>query len=561
MNTEASPSSNGASNRARRRIGLGTKISGLLASVLLVTGVVTSIVVANQASSFLADEYRSKGVGIANSVAISGEEHMPSDNREALQRDLDLYREVGGVRYIAIIDAKGELLLHTAAGAFPPDILGRFTGLEKKLSADAEGAGMLVGEMSVPGLGNVLDINMPILGGKFGKVHVGMDLDEVADRSGALSLRVVLIFVIFIALGVALAIMAGRVLVRPAYEVQNMARQVAEGKLNVRADVRTADEFSLITDSFESMVSGLALVVSGVRQASVEVSDAAEEILASSQNQESGVAEQTASIEEVTASMAALAETARSIAGRSQAFTALAEQMGAQVRNTQSALGAAREAMDQIAERNLAVVTRISELYDQSRSILAVTDIISGISDRLDLLALNAALEGARVGDVGKGFSLVAQEMRRLAENVMNSTREVKDTIQLIHRAVQVAQDASHESGEATQRGVLEMQKMVDATQSVFSMIDQGVDGSRQILLITQQQLSSSQQMVAAMSDIATVSTQGLTSAQQITKAAQDLADLASVLRDQVSVFQLTDAEKPVATAVAAPEELPPAAV
>jgi methyl-accepting chemotaxis protein len=288
------------------------------------------------------------------------------------------------------------------------------------------------------------------------------------------------------------------------------------------------------------MLDSLRGIITSVRGAASHVSDAAEEILTCSREQEHGITEQSASLEEMSRTMTALADTAKAIAGNADGLTQLADQMSSNVQTGQKALGASQASMKEIVEQNKIVADRMNKLYEQSQSIISVIDIIDNISDRLDLLALNAALEGSRAGEIGKGFSLVAQEMRRLAENVSGSTKEIKETVQEIHRYTQACLDASHQGGLTTMEGAREVDKMVDVMKMIFSLIEDSTDSARQITAITQQQLSSSEQMVTSMQEVATVSQQGKVAAQNVTLAVSALATISARMGETVSVFSLS---------------------
>lgn len=166
-------------------------------------------------------------------------------------------------------------------------------------------------------------------------------------------------------------------------------------------------------------------------------------------------------------------------------------------------------------------------------------DIIDEISDRLDLLALNAGLEGSRAGEFGKGFSLVAQEMRRLAENVSKSTTEIKSTIQEIHRYTQASIEASGQGTEATKSGARETERMSEALESIFALIEKSAEAARRITVATQQQLSSTQQVVDALGEMNTISNRGLSASKQVTQAAAELTELATSLNQEVATFRL----------------------
>lgn len=519
------------------KLSLGSKISMILVGILLVLGGVTIWLVASQMQAALSAEFESKGVGIARSLATSSVDLLVEDNRTKVQGQIDEFKVIAGVKFIAIADPSGEVINHTITPDFPKELKDAIIEATE-MTTDVE---IAVHDIYIKDYGHILDISMPILNGALGTAHVGMDLDIIAADILALILKVVGVFVVFLLAGAGISYGFSRIIVRPLYTIVSVLEEVSRGNLQASTNIATRDELALLGGSVNRMIGALRDIVARVRITSVQVNDAAEEILATSETQEQGANEQRSSIEEISNSMNALSETAQAIASNADDTTGLAEEMSADVKVGQESLGRSRASMSQIVTHNELVYGRISSLYEQSQAIISVIDIIDSISDRLDLLALNAALEGSRAGEVGKGFSLVAQEMRRLAENVIGSTKEIKQTVQEIHSYTQSSLDASQQSTKTTSEGAEAMEQTVGVMQKIFESVDKTTDASRQITVITQQQLSSSEQMVGAMQEIASISTQGLSSSQQVTRAAKEMAELSASLRDSMSVFQIGD--------------------
>jgi methyl-accepting chemotaxis protein len=449
------------------------------------------------------------------------------------------FSKTDGVAYVAINDASGQVISHSLGGVFP-EALARAVVVKEELTNNAELTSSVV---ETEQLGKVLDISHPIMNGAMGRAHVGMRLNRIDDHLWQLWVRLGLVFLFFVIVGGGVAYFFGRLVVRPLFDIIGVLAEVSRGNLQVEAHCHTRDEFTTLGHSVNTMIASLRDLVSRVRLASVQVNDASEEIVVTSRDQERGVRSQVASLEETSQTMEALASTARAIANNADGLTKLGDEMSKNVTLGQEALAESGKSIAQIVGQNQIIVDRINKLYEQSEAIISVIDIIDSISDRLDLLALNAALEGSRAGEVGRGFSLVAQEMRRLAENVTGSTKEIKSTVQEIHALTQAALEASSQGSDTTKQGENGMHKTVQVMSQIFSLIARTSESARQITVITQQQLSSSEQIVIAVRDVASISNQGMTAAQQVTKAAQELATLSAGLQTRAAVFQLSATE------------------
>ncbi|MFN7135840.1 MAG: methyl-accepting chemotaxis protein, partial [Myxococcales bacterium] len=160
------------------------------------------------------------------------------------------------------------------------------------------------------------------------------------------------------------------------------------------------------------------------------------------------------------------------------------------------------------------------------------------IADRSDLLALNAALEGSRAGEAGKGFSIVAAEMRRLAENVMESTKEIKTLIQEIREATHAAAGAADASRKATEEGERLGSVAAQAVEGILAGVQETSDAARVINLATQQQRTATEQVVTSMAEIEDVTRQTTQASRQATGAASELTQLAGRLAELIKRFR-----------------------
>jgi hypothetical protein len=222
-------------------------------------------------------------------------------------------------------------------------------------------------------------------------------------------------------------------------------------------------------------------VVSTLAEASGFVSAAAAEILAVAQQTEANAADEAAFVDETRRAMDGLVESASSISNSAAAVLERAE-------------------LSANASRTIA--SRISELNSQALKITDVSDVIRGIADKSDILALNASLEGSRAGEAGRGFALVGGEMRRLAETVMDAVRQIKQL--------------ANEIREVSQAAVL-------ATEEGQKIAAETTQTSRQITLITGQQRTATEQITQSVDEIQQFTRQAVNGAKQSRAAAADL--------------------------------------
>jgi methyl-accepting chemotaxis protein len=293
-----------------------------------------------------------------------------------------------------------------------------------------------------------------------------------------------------------------------------------------------------LLDGFSKVIDTLRTFVREINEAALRLSSSANEVLAASTQHESSSTEQAAAIHETTATMEELKHASAQIAENAGAVARVAEETLNSARSGRGAIAEFIQAMQQIRADGVAVSESITKLLRRVERIGTVVEVIDEIADRSDLLALNAALEGSRAGEAGKGFSIVAAEMRRLAENVLDSTKEIKNLITEIREATAAAAAAAEASRQATDAGERLGSVAASAVEGILSGVQETSDAARVINLATQQQRTATEQVVASMGEIEEVTRQTTQASKQATGAAAELTQLAGRLSELIKRFK-----------------------
>lgn len=313
---------------------------------------------------------------------------------------------------------------------------------------------------------------------------------------------------------------------------------VREGDLS-RWNTTTEDpQLGPLLEGFGKVIETLRTFVREINEAALRLSSSANQVLAASTQHETSSTEQAAAIHETTATMEELKHASAQIAENAGSVARVAEETLGAARAGRGAIGEFIQAMQQIRSDGVAVADSIAKLSKRVERIGTVVEVIDEIADRSDLLALNAALEGSRAGEAGKGFSIVAAEMRRLAENVLDSTKEIKNLITEIREATAAAAGAADASKTATESGEKLGAVAAQAVEGILAGVQETSDAARVINLATQQQRTATEQVVASMAEIEDVTRQTTQASKQATGAASELTQLAGRLAELIKRFK-----------------------
>lgn len=322
--------------------------------------------------------------------------------------------------------------------------------------------------------------------------------------------------------------------------IEAMIRLVIQGDLSgtLRLGVTDAALTPLIAGIGQVMET-LKKFVTEIREAALQLSTSSAEVLAAATQNESSTSAQASAIHETTATMEELKGASHQIAENAQMVAAIAEQTLSGARTGEGAIKAFMGSMEKVRHNAVEVDDAIAKLSKRVERIGTVVEVIDEIADRSDLLALNAALEGAKAGEAGRGFSIVAAEMRRLAENVMESTKEIKNLITEIREATHAAKEASDGNKRMAGEGEKLGGHAMTSVTGILTGIQETSDAARVIHLATQQQRTATEQVVQSMSEIEEVTRQAQTGSKQATGAAAELTKLAERLAELVKRFKV----------------------
>ena len=320
------------------------------------------------------------------------------------------------------------------------------------------------------------------------------------------------------------------------------AGDMSEGKADLTKVLRESDDefgeiagaFDIFTASARDIMCRLASHSEQLASATEELSSGAGQSAETARVQSDQTHQVATAMQEMSATVQQISEHSEKAANASQS-AAQAARRGGQVANETLAT------MRSIAESTKAVASRITELGKSSEQIGKIIAVIDDIADQTNLLALNAAIEAARAGEQGRGFAVVADEVRKLAERTTKATKEIASMIESIQAETKSAVQAMDKGTREVQVGVEKTTSSGAALGEIIQMSEQVGDMISQIATAAVQQSSASEQINANVSQISSSTQESSAMADQMAKACQDISSLAFDLQVMVSNFKLGD--------------------
>jgi len=316
-----------------------------------------------------------------------------------------------------------------------------------------------------------------------------------------------------------------------------VAGKIAAGDLRVK--VQPQSDKDILGIAFASMVEKLqrltAEITEGVNvlgSSANEISTSTTQLAASASESATAVSETTTTVEEVRQTAQVASQKAKNVADSAQK----AAQISQSGRKSSEDAGAG---MNRIRQQMEAIAASMVRLSEQSQAIGQIIATVEDLAAQSNLLAVNAAIEAAKAGEHGKGFGVVAQEIKSLAEQSRQATNQVRTILGDIQKATTTASMATEQGSKAVEAGAKQSEVAGESIQALAGSVTEAAQAATQIAASSQQQLVGVGQVAAAMENIKQASTQNAASAKQLESAARNLSELGQRLKQMVALYKV----------------------
>jgi methyl-accepting chemotaxis protein len=299
------------------------------------------------------------------------------------------------------------------------------------------------------------------------------------------------------------------------------------------------DEFGDMTQSFNRMVESLREQIQEILNGVNVIASTSSEIFASTTQIAAGSAETAASISETTTTVEEVCQAAQLSSQKAKSLSDSANHVAQVSQNGQKAVDETVEGMNHIRKQMDEIAQTVIRLSEQSQSIGGIIASVTDLADQSNLLAVNAAIEAAKAGEQGKGFTVVAQEIRNLAEQSKQATMQVRNILNDIQKATGAAVLATEQGNKAVEEGVKKSVQAGEAIRILSESTEEAVRVSTQIVTSSQQQLVGMDQIGTAMQNINQAGIETAASMTQAEESVKNLHELGQKLKELVEQFKM----------------------
>ncbi len=330
-----------------------------------------------------------------------------------------------------------------------------------------------------------------------------------------------------------------RLIVAPLRTVIGVAQQIAAGDLSAKVEVTRRDEIGQLMQAMQQMGEGLSQIVSGLQAGIEQLATSAQSLSAVTEQTNLEVSSQKEETEQVATAMNQMTATVHDVARNAEEAAQAAQTADSKVESGQQVVRQSMVRIEQLADSATSASSSIESLSAEIQNIGTVLGVIKSVAEQTNLLALNAAIEAARAGEQGRGFAVVADEVRALAKRTQQSTEEIERLVSALRSAAQASVQQIQSSGELVKLAVSDALQTESALGSIAAAVSLIQQMNQQIAAAAEEQSSVAEEINRSVTSIRASADQSSLAMQGNAASSIELAQLGVELKGMVGHFRL----------------------
>jgi len=349
-----------------------------------------------------------------------------------------------------------------------------------------------------------------------------------------------ILFIVIATISTLIGLYIANNIARPITKFSHIMREIeTNNDLSLRSPFKSSDEVGLMTNSFNKMLEKFESLIKQINSSSTQLATAAEEVSSVAEDSSKNILQQRSDTDMVATAMHEMTSTVQEVAKSAESAASAANVAESEAHKGKSIVHTTAQTIGTLANEVENVGNLIKQLESDSDNIGSVLDVIKGIAEQTNLLALNAAIEAARAGEQGRGFAVVADEVRTLASRTQESTKEIEEMISKLQAGTKNAVNAMEKGQEQAQVGVAQATEAATSLDAITLAVNTINEMNTQIASAAEEQNAVANEMDHNIVNISQSADQTATGAEQTTVASNELAKLASNLHLLVSQFKI----------------------
>ncbi|WP_394183317.1 methyl-accepting chemotaxis protein [Marinomonas posidonica] len=363
--------------------------------------------------------------------------------------------------------------------------------------------------------------------------------EEASSAADLSRLVISVVFVVSIVIAILVAIWVSRSIRSPLKEVMRVLGLISEGDFTQRSQVKTKDEFGELSGWVNGLVERLQKVMAEIDQSSTEVAASATTNVQIAGESKRLMSSQNERTTEVASSMSEMASTVEQVAKSSEFILHQIQSVDQRAGQNRTQMDANIAKIEDLLAQIEESTSVVNQLNEYSKNIDSILDVIQDIAEQTNLLALNAAIEAARAGEQGRGFAVVADEVRTLATRTHSSTEEIQSVIAQLQQGVKKAVGSMEESRQSATSSVGEARSVGTSLSELQNNMADIRDLSTQIATAAEQQSAVAHEISDNVIEISNMSEEAASGADKSARDSEGLASLASRQKELLSQFKI----------------------